>query len=335
LCAFIVPWFFICFTNIGSDYNSYHYIIEKVTLAKFASYYSEEPVMNLVFLGLKTIARGNIDVAIFLVKTLTIGLVFITIWICKDNIRVGASVFAYLAMFYLPSFYLLSIFFAASFVMLAVALYLFYGKWKTGIFIVVFAGLLHNAAFLFLPAYIACGLLNRYGLSKLKKIILAIAYIAVIALAGQLYNWAQSSISGFHYNQYGASAFSGSGLMIVIKYIPLFYMTYKFGTLNIEQKISNSMYVFVLTSFLFNILSYRFPVIERMEFYLDCIYTLCLPFVFANTKVLNPVPGKRTVTTPMGVLCVGYLIFRGILVLVERTSLTSGVGNYVFFNPFG
>ena len=332
--AFIVPWFFIAFTNVGSDYNSYYYIIGRVSWSNFASYYSEEPLMNLVFLGLKIISHGNIDISIFILKTLTIGLVFLAVWICRNELCIGTSILAYTAMFYLPSFYLLSICFASSFVLVAVAIYLFYGKWKTGIAIIVFAGLLHNAAFLFLPVYLACGIVNKNGLPQLKKIVLVIGYFFAIALAGQLYYFAQKNISGFHYNQYSPMGFSGSGLMIVIKYLPLFYLVYRFGKMHIEKRISNCFFVFVLTSFLFNVLSYSFPVIERMEIYLDGIYILCFPFILANTRVLYPTPTRKTVTTPLGALCIAYILFRGVLVLIERTSVSSGIGNYIFFNPF-
>ena len=115
LLSFLISWFIISFTNIGSDYENYYYIIDRLTWSNYNIFSSEEPGMNLVFLIIREIVH-NTDVTIFIIKTVTIAIIFYTFYIIKENLKVGYAVLSYLLLVYLSSFYLITISLAASIV---------------------------------------------------------------------------------------------------------------------------------------------------------------------------------------------------------------------------
>ena len=84
---------------------------------------------------------------------------------------------------------------------------------------------------------------------------------------------------------------------------------------------------------MFNVLSYRFSVIERMEFYMIPLYCLYIPSVLFSSGVIKHEHKKRYISIEMLVYIL-YLLFRGYLVFSGRTTEAAGMANYSFFWPF-
>ena len=332
--SFFFPWFVMCFTNIGSDYSNYYFIINRLLWDNYASFSSEEPGVNILFLLLRSVVGGDVDITIFLVKSISIVLIFISILIAKDYIKIGYSVTAYLLLEWLPSFYLITIALAASIVQLAVALYFFRDKKILPFMLVLLAAQFHNSAYIFIPIFLACIFTATMNYSNLKRFFFTAIYVMIIGLAGSIFNWAQTYLPWFHYSGYSNNSFSGSGIMIFVIYVPLFFIVYKLMNITCNEKISNCIYIFALSECLFYILSYRFRVIERMEYFLFPLYTLLIPYIFRETSIDRPNPRKKTVINSYALLTIIYLLFRGYQVFIDRTTIESGVGFYHFFNPF-
>lgn len=331
--AFVVPCFVIAFTNIGSDYSNYYAIIRRLTWDNFASFSSEEPGINIFFLLVRTLANNNIDIAIFIVKVITCALFFISFYLVREYVKIGYSVIAYLVLVFLPSFYLLTIALAAGVVSIGMALFIFKKKYILPFLLILLAAQLHNSAYIFLPVFFAAIVIQRGKVAGMKRFAFAVAYILVTFFATKVYTFIQSSVVGFHYNNYGSNSFKGSGIMILVIYIPLAVIIYPLMRSQLPERLKNLLFVFAMSDGLFYILSYQFSVIERMSYYIVPLYSMLFPYVLREIE--HDKKEKRfLVFTSMELLIILYLLFRGYLVFHQRTSIASGVGYYKFFNPF-
>lgn len=331
--SLFIPWFFVAFTKSGVDYNNYYNIINSLTWRSYATSYYNEPGMNIVFLLIKDFVGGDADITIFWIKTITVIIIGSSIYVLRNQVRVAFSIMAYLFIFYLPSFYLISMCFAGAFVFFALALYLKNQKFVIPILIILLAAQFHNSCYLFLPVFIACIVVNSIkSISSLTKILLTIAYIVALTMASTIFSFFQK-FSSFHYDDYMTNTFSGSGLYILVLYIPLFWIIFNISKKNDDEFLNNNLFVYALSSCFFNILSYQFRVIERVEILLLPLYMFFIPQIFIKTRILRPVK-RKTTTTFLGILIMVYIVFRGVLVFQERVTVESGLANYVFFNPF-
>lgn len=334
--SLLTAWFFIAFTDIGADYYNYYKIAREETWQSFATKYSVEPGFGLLCLILKLFVGEQAHVVVFLLKTITIGLVFGAIYLTRKKIIVGYAVTAYMGMVYLPSFYLISIALALGILLVAMAYYINKHKCILTFILTLLAAQIHDSVYIFLPILIALFIMDKVdGASKPVQLFLTVGYIALVFMAGTIYSIAQSTISGFHYNRYGGNSFSGTGLMIPVLYVPLFVIIYYMKKRYVLTKIQeNRLFVFAVSSLFFNVLSYRFSVIERMEFLLVSLYILFIPEVLFSSRVICQ-GNKIRYKTLTGVLYISYLLFRAYLRFVERTTLASGLYYYQFFFPFG
>ena len=334
LLSFFIPWVFVSFTNIGVDYKNYYNIIHGLNWQNFYLSHYNEAGMNLVFLLFRDFFHGNIDASLFAVKTLTIMLIAVGCFILRNEIKMEVAIAAYLMIFYLPSFYLISLCFAASILYLAFAIYLLYDKRFIPVVLILVAAQMHNTCYLMIPVFFACEFLKKgANYSKPKKVLLVVAYIIAIALSSTVFNMAIRLIPSFHYNAYATRDASGTGLYFFVLYVPLAYIVYKLNSNSSNVKINNCLFVLALTSCLINILSYRFRVIERIELLLLPMFLYCIPYDVLNTNILFS-KGKKTRTTIIAIIVVAYYLLRAYLVFRERVTLASGLANYSMFNPF-
>jgi hypothetical protein len=328
--SLIIPWFFLSFTQIGVDYINYYNIVARVDWSNLTIGEDVELLFNILCVVLKTITGGNIHTAIFLMKTMTVLLIGISIYLMKDRIYVCYSVVAYLFLMYLASFYLISICLASSIVMLAVSIWRRYDIILIPFFLVILAGLLHNSVFILMPAFIFCLIVKgRYG--KIFNIVIVVSFIIITLMASSIYNYVATHIPGFHY-RYSEINNNGSGLMILLKYIPVFLCIKHECKNNKDQQLIKYIFFLSLTSCMFSFLAYRFEVIGRMEYNLLFLYGLLYPELFKETKEVYK---KRYLNVNFyQLLVMGYYLFRGYFEFIARTNINSSIINYEFFNPF-
>lgn len=330
----LLAWVFLAFTNIGVDYNSYYMIAYRSSWETYNKIISVEPGFALLCATLKSIVGSNPDAVIFIMKSLQILLTFISIYMLKEKIDVGYAVFAFMTLVYLPSFYLISIVLAGSVVLFAMSLMIKRDKYLIPLLIIILAAQLHNAVYLFLPSYIAIWILNKNkNLSRIYRVLILVGYIGVSFFASQLFAYFQNNIAGFHYSNYELSSTGGSGLMVMVMYAPLAYLVFRMSQYDIATNTLNEIYVLSITSFLFNILSYQFRVIERMELIIAPLYVLLLPEVLFDSGVIKR-EGPRKNKTIVHIIYIAYMVFRAYLVFTSRTTVQSGMSQYHFFMPF-
>lgn len=329
--SFIIPWFVIAFTKIGVDYDNYAYLIRIISPSNYLIE-SSETLFNVIVLFLKTYISDNPDVVIFILKTISLILVYRAIYSLRNQVSIGFSVAAYMLLCYLPSFYLITIMLACAIVLNAIAIYYKTQRMVFPIGLVILAGLIHNSALVFLPVFVVLIYLNMQNrLTSLKKWVVLAGYSVAVFGSSWIFNYV-STFSGFHYGNYASNSFSGSGAMIVIMYLPLMYIAYLYTQSNLETTEKNGIYVFALTSLVFNILSYRFRVIERMEFLLIPLYMIY--FAGAYRKLKTREKSAMWTFSKRELFLLLYVLFRGILVFTGRVTISSGLDQYHYFNPF-
>lgn len=333
LLSFLIPWFVISFSNIGSDYKSYYYIIDRLTWSNYNTFSSEEPGMNLVFLIIREIVH-NTDITIFIIKTITIIIIFYTFYIIKNRLKVGYAVLSYLLLVYLSSFYLITIALAASIVYLAIVLKVYKDKKILPVILILIAAQLHNSAYIVLPIYAMLLIFCNNKQVKLKKVLICTIYMIIILLSGFIFSYFSTSVKSFHYNNYGTNNFSGTGIMVIFIYLPMLLLYCYIKKYNKNEKMNSVFFVLALTSFMFKVLSYRFRVIERMEYYILPLFSNIIPTIIFENNLDKVKNNKKLTVTRIFLFFILYLLFRGTLVFFERTTSSSGVGVYNFFNPF-
>lgn len=334
LLAALIPWFFIAFTKIGVDYINYYYIVRQESWSTFKTVLTVEPAFGLLCVLIKTIISDNPDIVIFILKTISLTLSFLSIYMIHEIISVGYAVLAFMMLAYLPSFYLISLALTMSIVFFAMSYYVKYHKYLIPLLLIVLGGLFHNAGFIFLPVFISLFIIEKAKkTSVIFKLLLTIVYAAAIFFAGNIYNLAQRSFSSFHYNNYGTNAFAGSGMMVLALYVPLVYLLYLLAKYDLKAEQKNRLFIFSLSSLLFNVLSYRFLVIERMEFLLLSLYVLFIPEILCSSGIIKL--GKRKTTKSLTwIVFIIYLLFRSYLVISGRTTVESGMAYYSISSPF-
>lgn len=329
LLSFLILWIFIFFSKSGPDYESYYLIISRLSWNNYSVFYDLEPVFNIVLLVLNGLVKGNIALTIALVKTITLVIVFLSLYIMRNRINIGLSIFCYVIWCYLESFYLLPMLFAASLIILASAIMRVYDKWFIPFLLVVLAAQIHNSAYLIVIVFFAALFLGNVSkISNIKRIVLVIGYITAIALSGTIFNYAVNFFSNFHYGGYQGGVQMNSGLLWIVMYVPLFVICYVIFQYESDQKLANLFFLFTITSAMFKYLSYYFAVIGRVELLLIPLYVIFLSEIEHKNPKIHL--GKLR-TTIFGVFVVAYIIFRGYLYFVSELDW---MGIYYWINPF-
>lgn len=328
----LIPWYFLTFTDIGVDYPNYVRIINEIDMSNYNELFFVESGFALFSAVLKIVFNDNIDAVLFIFKSFSIVLPFISIYILRDKLNVCFSVFVYMLLLYLPSFYLISQAMAAAIVLLSIAIYYKTNKIVIPLVILIAGGFIHNSVFIFIPVATLCHYLTITKLTRSKAIFIMVGAIVLVAGASSLYGYAVSNISGFHYVNYGDNSFEGSGLYFFVKYLPLFFIVKIVSDYECDKNNKIFIFVFVVASAVFNLLSYQFRVIERMEFLLLANYIFFLPIFIKDQKILKK--QNMPYYSRMTVILLAYLCFIGYGVIEGRTSERVDMAIYTYFNPF-
>lgn len=330
--SFLVPWYMLSFTNIGVDYQNYYEIINEIDLDNFYLMFYVESGFALLSALLKILFNGNIDAVLFVFKTFSILGAYIAIYILRNRLNVFYSIFAYMFLLFLPSFYLISQAMASAIVLLSLAIYYKTEKSIIPGVLLILGGFIHNSVFIFFPIFILCNYLIRTKLTSSKKLFIIVSYLFVTIAATTIYGYMIQNVSGFHYVNYGGNKTSGSGLYFFVLYIPLFIVAYITNKYEASKNNRVFIFIFILSSAMFRILSYQFRVIERMEFLLLANYIFYLPIFIDNQKY--KMHNKMPSYSKMNVIFILYILYIGYGVIEVRTSADVEMSIYRYFNPF-
>lgn len=330
--AMLIGWYVIAFTNIGTDYENYTWIIT------YSKDFIDESFVEIGFNGLAYILYSifnNSDIVIFFIKTITIALFFYAFHIMHDQIQLWMAVLVYGLYIYLR-FYLLSMTLASAVMMLSIA-YLMKSKNKKSILWFAIACTIHSSCILVIPAYVIYFLFkcSAKNLSRAKVIFISFSYIAVILSSTPVYQYVISSIPALQqYNKYGISWNQGFGLLLFVRYIPLIFFAWQIYVDDENRTEANILFIFTLTAFTFDILGYKIEILSRMSSLFMAIQCIIIPSYLR--RIYNTVPKRRIFDNQsirllwiMYIMIIGSWTFFSII-----NSTTSKVELYRYFNPF-
>lgn len=221
----------------------------------------------------------NPYIGIGVIKFLSMALIFQSIYMLRDRVNIGFSVFAYVCILYVHAFHLLRIMIAVGLVYLAYA-YIIKGKQTHGIVLLLLSVFFHYSSIIVFIAYIIYRIVGTtLSIRKLIGVALALLFIyfnveILVKLGVNNLNFLSK------YSIYIADIESGSGLAQLILFLPILYIIL---TLNATDK-NDNMYILCsiigLMSFFAGSLGYLFEVIGRSTYYFNyfiIIYCATMP----------------------------------------------------------
>lgn len=324
ILSLLIPWVVISFTRIGVDYDNYYKIIGRLDWDNLKDQGDSEYGFNLVAMAIMSILGGNIDGAIFILKTITILTVYICIFWMKDRVNIGYSVMFYLLMMYIPSFYLISQCLAASIIMLAMVYYLRGGKTSVTIVVLLLAGMIHNSIFIFIPYFLLCVFSKK---SKMQVWWVLLVVVISILFASVFFRYAQT-LEGFHYNNYMLEERQGSGLLLYVMSAFMMFIVYQMYKRdnNIDSK--TMLLYFSAAICIFKILGNYFIAITRMEYNFMIVYVILIPAYIKYHKA-------NKFNMELVYLILAFMLFNGYRTVTGRISSPFSMMNYYIpFNPF-
>lgn len=336
IISFLILWGFTFFSSNGEDYKNYVLLISRLSWNNYSTFFDQEPLFNAILLFLKDISSNNIALAIALNKTITLCLVFLSIYISRKRINIGFSIFCYDVFCYLESFYLLGMFQAAALILLANSIRnensqennSFFIRTILPLILVVLSTQIHNSAYIYLVIYVVSFYIQRNTYtSNIKRLLIAIGYILANFLAGYVFSIASNLIGNFHYDSYYTGSISNIGTLWFLMYIPLFFILYLIYKKEGNTKHYNIIFLYIMSSALFRAMSYSFTVVARVEFLLISLYCIFISD-FMQSKSLFIKKGKISF---LGLAIIIYVFARGVFYFVNELQW---IGEYCFINPF-
>lgn len=277
----------ITFTDSGVDYYNYY---DQIFL--FGTKYTRDEYMEPLFFysaKLITAITGNIHFYLFLLKALTILIFFLTIYIVVDKINFFYSVFAYLAIVYPGSFYIIRQSFASVLLCCAFVLFTFKNQKKTAILLTAISVGFHYSTVFYLLGFFLYFFMHSE--SRQKTTIRIVVMLAVSTMLLIVAFETPSVLSFFQSIRYEAyilteQDYEGSGLLQIIFFTPAFYFLYYLVKRG-EKDIALICAIVIEVSFLCAEMGYIIPMFIRMRYYSLVVFSVIIPYALTLMTQTN------------------------------------------------
>ena len=334
IVAFFIHWFFCAFTNIGADHEQYIYIISYDSGFRFLN--GEEVGFNGLCMILYFLTH-NAEICIFIIKTLTIVLIYGGFYVLRNHVQMSLCVLAYNVSIYFVGFYLLSITLALAFVFLSGALMIRNLHPYIAFLLTIVGMTVHASCLLMVICFLGRLILNKFRIKvgwALFALLLLTTIIVLVNIKG-LFSYSISSLDMLsEYERYEEERErSGSGLFYYFLYsLFLFYM-FPISKSNLNIHAKHVIIVFFLFSLMFSIMGYSFG-ISRLKYY-SIVYTaIAIPYFFYQLK-FEKLKVKSFLAPPtMYLIWWIYLSFCFFQTIMTITSEAWSISHYVLYNPF-
>lgn len=269
-------WFFILsflslmllcfFSKNGDDIPAYVYYYSNWTISDLLDFSFEVGYKLLCFI-LRFIFK-NPYIGIGIIKFLSIGLFFQSVYLLRNRINVGFSVFAYVCILYVHNFHLLRIMLAVGIVYLAYA-FMVLEKNKAATILLFVSVLFHYSSAIVLLAYLAYRLIGN-SLSFNKLIIVSTVLVLVYLNMEFLVKIGVEQLGILSkYSLYISDVESGSGMAQFILFVPILYIIITLNKTDMSDKMYILCSVIGIMSLFAGSLGYIFEVIGRTTYYFN------------------------------------------------------------------
>lgn len=329
--SFLIPWFFYAFTEIGNDYDTYSRVFELVKWTNLDSLWIEPgyAVLNLI---IKFFVKDSVT-GIIIIKTISMLLIYATIYDYREKAHVGFAVMGYMSLMYLDSFCMIRINLAAAFILYAINLYQNHGKKLLAVLLTVCAVTIHYSAMIFVFCFVVYLFLFRnvrkYFYSKLVGLCFILLCASFVAIPMMNYVLEAIPFLTKYAEKYSIIESSGLGIMQIVFHLPFVLMALETGHI-VSRPGSKHVQIFVLTlvlapfSLFFGSMGYSVEVIGRCFVYFIYLWSVALPAYYTWRKNRKP---KDAVI--LGVLILVWCAFRFYLYLDEHL-IPAGIDQYYF-----
>lgn len=285
--SFIIPWFFLSFAGMSNDYEEYKHIYTVVEWNNFNKIWIE-PGYAFINLLIKTFIDTP-EYGIIIIKTISISLVFKTIYDYKERIPLGLAVLGYLSSYYLDSFCMVRIHLAAGLILYAWARYDLKNNIISSFILLLVAISVHYSAFIVIfciCGYIYC--MQKKKFSFLRFFQLCLSLLLSIPFIEYFFNYLiyKVTILTKYGNKYKFITNSGgTGLFQIFFHMPLIFIFHQLQkrikfTGNNDQKTCTIGCILAIFSFYFMYLGYKIEVINRTFVYFMYLWIITIPLFY-------------------------------------------------------
>lgn len=320
--SYLILFFFTCFTNSGDDYESFYQIIDTISWDN-PNYVTSEIGFNYLCLLIKSLVISP-DIVLFILKWLTLTILFGALYLSRNFISIGFSYLVYILLYWLPSLFVIPLFLSSALCTFAFVYYLTKGKRILPIVLVILAAQLHMAAYFSAAFYIYLFFLRKKQSYFFNHILLTTVALLGSLMITVIVRSLAASFDNFFYDVYEVNA-GGTGLKIIIEYFILLIIVFCIRKMNKDHYFNELVFSFFVFSLSIAIVNFSINTASRMFFTIMSFYIILLSnycFEHRNKSDLA--------TLLIYTLCLinGFLTYRnyteGPIVFVD----------YHLFNPF-
>lgn len=332
--AFFIHWFFCAFTNIGADHEQYIYIISYDAGFRLAN--GNEVGFNGLCMILYLLTH-NAEICIFIIKTLTIVLIYGGFYILRNHVQMSLCVLAYNVSIYFEGFYLLSISLALAFVFFAGALMIRNLHPNIAFLLTIVGMTVHTSCLLMVICFLGILILNKFRIKVGWTLFAFLLLMTIIILVNikEFFSYSISSIDMLsEYERYEEERDrSGSGLFYYFLYALFLFYVFPISKSNLNSHAKHAIIVFFLFSLMFSIIGYSFG-ISRIKYYSIVFTAIAIPYFFYQVKFEKQ---KMTSFLAPKTLLLIWWIYLSFAFFQKIRSITSdawSISHYEIYNPF-
>lgn len=290
--------------TVGSDTITYYNIFNWTSsINLFEAQQSNIEYGYLLLNRFIHFVNGNFTLLLFVISLITIFGILQFIYNFSDNIFMSIIVFVGFTYYFMA--FNISRQFLAIGIDLIASTYLIRGKkWKS-LLLIIIAGLMHNAGYLYLILWI---LIDIKVTKKVFTIFLA--FITAISLPATKFI-GQYMINNQRYNAIVNSSNAGKGMFGILFSLSLL-MLLIFMIINFNFNNSNLLDRYVLYSFtlivVLNLLVIFFPYLGRIRYSFEVLIVVCIPYLVKEYSLERFIPVINIGLLPFGLLFMNILI---------------------------
>lgn len=290
--SFFVLWFFSAFNFSGKDKTTYLEIFNNVNFLTLFTLDQEFGFQLLNLIVKMFIPNGY--VMLFVISTVTLLLIYATLYFYRDKIKIEYSVLAYAALFYFQSFNLMRIYLAAA-ILLFGTRYLLKKRTAAYLLVILIAASMHYSALIMILPYCLFLIYRKSKLTTTAKMVilfvfacaLIAGYIIMIPIIPKL-----NLISRYDY-VFDSIQFNGFGFAQILYHgIILLMFAYCRRYLK-KDAIADLGIVFTMVSFTLGMISYTTDVFGRILYLFLLPYVLFIPYMLRKIQTNQYCCNKR------------------------------------------
>lgn len=285
VCSFAVLTFISCFTSVGVDRESYMSIFNDAAWSNIFGT-SQEIGFLLFVVIIKTIIN-NPYIFIFIFAFLTNYFIYRGLWYLKERISLGLAILIFSSQYYLQSFNLMRIYFAAA--ILIFGAHLIFEKRYVRYYLVLLIGFMFHYSVIFtivaFSLYLIFRKLNVVFSIKLFVGVVAIFFVLAVVkpLASLALSMAGLSMVERYATYLSKISFSSIGFAWIFNLIPFvlcLYLSSKFE----DPSARDLVLAYGIIQVIISLLAYSIQVIGRATIVLNMPLVLVLPLMFERYK---------------------------------------------------